>query len=256
MTNVQAKTGHIRYQSLSDKVTETLRDAIVRGDYNSGTKLTEENCAQEMGVSRACIREAFITLESEGLLQRKRNKCTEVLQLNDRDVRDIVELISAIEVLATKTCIARNTVPQQELLALATKIANLSRKRSIDVTNLVKADFDFHEMILQAAGNKKSLAVWYSLKSQMKMLQYRVLKSDQIAKVLDSAYDHEAIVKAMINRDIKEALALVRLHIGRSSGITRARITQKLDKVNANSPNTDANKPPTTRWPFSTRPGE
>ena len=54
-------------QTLSERVTETLRDWILHGHFKPGDKIEEVPIAERMGVSRTPVRAAFATLTNEGL---------------------------------------------------------------------------------------------------------------------------------------------------------------------------------------------
>ena len=54
--------------SLGVRVTERLRRAILDGEIELGDALSEDKLATTLGVSRSPVKEAFATLEQEGLL--------------------------------------------------------------------------------------------------------------------------------------------------------------------------------------------
>ena len=57
-----------RHQTLREKILETIREAILKGDLKPGEKVAEPELAERFGISRTPIREAFRQLESEGYL--------------------------------------------------------------------------------------------------------------------------------------------------------------------------------------------
>lgn len=64
-------------ESLAQKVTELLRESIIKGDIPPGTKLSmETELAEELNISRSTLRAALDRLMMEGLLIRKRGKGT------------------------------------------------------------------------------------------------------------------------------------------------------------------------------------
>ena len=85
-------------ENLSQRIAETLKKMIVEEHkYNYGEKLPNENeLSQELGVSRATLREAIKTLISNGVLVVKRGKGTYVSEQFDQyahelDVNDFMK---------------------------------------------------------------------------------------------------------------------------------------------------------------------
>ena len=64
----EIKFDKIERESVTDKVVAALRSRILSGDLSPGTRLIESQLASQLGVSRAPVREAFRTLEREGLV--------------------------------------------------------------------------------------------------------------------------------------------------------------------------------------------
>jgi GntR family transcriptional regulator of vanillate catabolism len=55
--------------SLQDTVLIQLRDLILRGTFEPGQRLAEQQLAERLGASRTPIRAALVTLEQEGLIE-------------------------------------------------------------------------------------------------------------------------------------------------------------------------------------------
>ena len=60
-----------RELSLKNQVSESLRHAILQGQFNIGNRVTEEEAAQYLGVSRTPVREALSALANDGILQER-----------------------------------------------------------------------------------------------------------------------------------------------------------------------------------------
>ena len=85
-------------QSLVDVLVERIEAAIVGGDLQPGSKLSEQGLAASLGVSRGPLREAIRRLEGRKLLERTPNIGVRVarLSLKEDDWND-VELAVANE---------------------------------------------------------------------------------------------------------------------------------------------------------------
>ena len=76
------------YIPLRDIVFKTLREAIVTGELKPGERLMEIKLANEMGVSRTPVREAFRQLELEGLITIIPNRGAYVTGIKVKDIQD------------------------------------------------------------------------------------------------------------------------------------------------------------------------
>ncbi len=86
-----------RHQTLREKILETIREAILKGDLKPGEKVAEPELAERFGISRTPIREAFRQLESEGYLTVIPRKGAVVAALSERDVQEFYAIKSILE---------------------------------------------------------------------------------------------------------------------------------------------------------------
>jgi DNA-binding GntR family transcriptional regulator len=75
--------------TLADRVHEALRELIIRGELAPGTKITESEIATQMGISITPVREAFLKLESVGLLITRPRAAAHVTKLSLDDLRQM-----------------------------------------------------------------------------------------------------------------------------------------------------------------------
>lgn len=203
----------VEFKSLGDRASDHIRDMIIQGKIPAGSRLPEETLASSLCVSRACVREAFMRLEAEGLIRRVRNRYTEVVTLADHDAEEIQTLRIAIECLAVETCIANRTLPLDEIKKRVDIMVSLNKVAEPDTKAIMEADFDFHESIVNASGNQRAIQFWNCLKSQMKMLLYAALENINTPLKFQSAESHRAIVDALEEGNCQEAIALIKTHI-------------------------------------------
>ncbi|MCE5197679.1 GntR family transcriptional regulator [bacterium] len=213
MKSTNLDVQELRYQSLGDKAADIIRDRIISGEYPPGTRLAEEIFADGMGVSRACVREAFMLLEAEGLVRRVRNKHTIVATFSKQDINEILVLRYAIEFVSSEKCIEQGIVP---LDALKEQLSKFNEAGS-DTRALMEADLDFHEIIVRACGNSRSLHIWNCLKSQMKMLLFAALGNEKNPVRLKGADIHSEIIEALAAGDKARTHALIKMHMDGSA---------------------------------------
>src|ERR1700751_4477893 len=87
-------------QSLVDVLAERIEAAIVSGDLQPGSKLSEQALAAQLGVSRGPLREAIRRLEGRKLLQRTPNIGVRVAGLSPSDLFEVLQIREALEGMA------------------------------------------------------------------------------------------------------------------------------------------------------------
>lgn len=104
------------YLPLRDVVFNTLRQEILTGKLKPGERLMEIHLANKLGVSRTPIREAIRKLELEGLVIMIPRRGAEVAQITWKNLKDVLEVRRALDVLAIELACDRMT--EEELLSL------------------------------------------------------------------------------------------------------------------------------------------
>ena len=102
--------------SLTDEIAAIVRDRILKGEYEIGEKIKENQIATELRVSRTPIREAFKLLENEGLIDYIPNRGCFAKGFTKQDVDDIYAVREALEMLAVERAVERIT--EEEVAAL------------------------------------------------------------------------------------------------------------------------------------------
>ena len=88
---------HVRDTSLGNLVRDEVLAAILRGEYEPGSRITEPMIARRLGVSRVPVREALRELEAMGLLESRKHAGMLVRQLSARETAELYELRSVID---------------------------------------------------------------------------------------------------------------------------------------------------------------
>ena len=161
--------GQIRNVKLRDEVVARIRAAIVAGKLMPGQRLTEEDLARDLGVSRSPVREALVQLEQAGLVVNPAARGTFVRTFTAREIRELFSLRGGIETMAAELALPRLT--EADLVRFE---QILDRKGDAyqhgDIPATVERDLEFHEAIVLAADHRLLLKVWTSLHDQLLML--------------------------------------------------------------------------------------
>ncbi|MBF6233750.1 GntR family transcriptional regulator [Nocardia farcinica] len=211
-----ARMGRMGFESESDRVTRQLRDQIVGGVRAPGSRLVERELAAELGVSRLPVREALRVLVAEGLVTARPRSWAVVREFTPADVADLLEVRSAVDVLAFRLAAQRATrAGLAELRAVLDE--EQAAARAGDAPRARRAAADFHETVTRLAGNDLLLELEATLRSRMRWLLGR---HDDLGLVAD---EHERLYAAIAARDTARAEALAVAHIETSRALAARR---------------------------------
>ena len=203
---------------LNDEVVELLRGRIYSGEYPPGTHLRQEQLADELGVSRTPLREAFRTLRREGLLQESRQG-VRVVSLDLDRVLAAYDVREVLEGLAARLAAARRTRALVEALERLVDTQERAVARG-DLQAYTEANVDFHARIWQAAGNEYILGQSHLLRMTAQLfVPVAVVPRTLAAEAVDG---HRTIVAAIAAGDEPLAEERARAHIRRTIALLGA----------------------------------
>jgi DNA-binding GntR family transcriptional regulator len=79
----------IAHKSMTEQVSEKLRSMILSRELAPGTRVTQADLAEMLGVSTMPIREALLRLGAEGLITASASRSFEVAAVTGRGIRDV-----------------------------------------------------------------------------------------------------------------------------------------------------------------------
>jgi len=139
---------------IGERVYQTLRRRLMVNHYEPGTHLREEIVAEELGVSRTPVRNAFQRLISEGLLSHEKTRGATVTGWRKSDTEDIFKLRILLEGHAAALAVHQITAEQFEKVVTA----NDQMRKAIEdnsndrIERIAQANQCFHEALLDASG--------------------------------------------------------------------------------------------------------
>jgi DNA-binding GntR family transcriptional regulator len=180
-----------------------LRAMILGNDLQPGANVLLEDLAIRLGVSRTPIREALIRLEQEGLVEIKPRHGMRVLPVSIDDMREIYQLLTALEALAARL-VAERGLLAIELRKLEIAVDQMDAALAADdLESWAKADTRFHELLVGYSGNHRLEAMVGGVVDQSQRVRRLTLKLRP--KPVNSNADHRAVVEAIRKRDAQAA---------------------------------------------------
>jgi DNA-binding GntR family transcriptional regulator len=194
----------------ADRLLDTLRLAIYRGELTPGQRLVEAEVAGRYHASRAAVREALALLTNEGLVLRERNRGARVRPVSLDEAVEIFEARAVLEGLcAAKAAAAITTREQRELKALSSPMTKAVRRNDIIVHN--QTSLRVHTKIQEIAKQATVSTMLDRLRYQSGRYQFHVALLP--GRPAQSCAEHIAIIEAVCSRDPDAAEAAMRDHL-------------------------------------------
>jgi DNA-binding GntR family transcriptional regulator len=198
-----------RPRSLTALVVDQLRDLIVTGRLALGEQLSENALAERLGVSRTPVREAFLRLEAERLVEVRPQRGTFVFRVDADEVREICELREILETGALRVAFAHD--PAALAAALAPLVEAASSAAFRDPAEYQPHDTAFHETLVAASRNGQLVEAYGLIAARVMALRYRFMATP--AQVEGSRAQHAEVLRLVRAGDAAGAEAALRHHV-------------------------------------------
>ena len=190
--------------SLVEATTRKLRDEILSGTLEPGTRLIEEQICQRFSISRAPLREALRLLVQQGLVEHLPRRGARVTVWSEEDIRQLFEIRAVLERYAVTTALPLSAAPGVDPLAEVRDRLDQMRLAESAADELARDDAHraFHAAIVALAGNRQlDLAMEPILvKLQRPMAINRRLEANLVGPG-EGLRRHEALLVALETND-------------------------------------------------------
>lgn len=195
---------------MADSVFEELNRQILTLVLAPGTKLSEVDVAQALGVSRQPVRDAFYRLSKLGFLTIRPQRATVVSLISERSVKQARFMRTAIELETVRTaCALLSDKDFDSLTAILDEQEGAVKAREAE--RFHRLDDQFHREICERSGHGY---VWDTIrenKAHMDRVRYLSLSFNS-----EYAYnEHRDILAAIKSRNEEAATAALRKHLTR-----------------------------------------
>lgn len=193
-------------------VADVVRAAIMRGEYPPGTRIRQEELAEEAGASRVPVREALRVLEAEGLVTLVANTGAWVSSLSLSECQEIYRVRERVEPLLLRMSgPGLSGAALDGLDALAERMA-----ASADAETFLELDREFHLLTYSGTETVVLTELVHRLwnRTQAYRRVYTGLMDDRARRTVHD--EHRLIVGALRDHDIDTAESLLAGHIRRT----------------------------------------
>ncbi|QNS03666.1 GntR family transcriptional regulator [Streptomyces xanthii] len=207
-------------------VCTAIRDDIVAGVYERGSRLTEELLARRYGVSRVPVREALRTLEAEGFVVTRRHAGACVAEPTEREAADLLEIRMLLEPLGAARAAQRRTDAHLKVLRGLVRLGQ-ERSKEGGGEDLRPLGAWFHETLAQASASPGLITLLTQVRHKIAWM-YAVEIPE---RPVESWAEHGAVVDAVARRDVERARTLTAAHIARETTVHRLRVPRAGERV-------------------------
>jgi DNA-binding GntR family transcriptional regulator len=189
-------------------ISRVLREEILTGRLQAGSRLTEAELSSRFGVGRGLVREAVQKLSTQGLLISRPNRGAVVAPEAPREIRNlIIPIRRTVELYAL-----RLVFDDLDAADFAAWDEILGRMRDAcaraDYHAIAEADLAFHRRLLERAGQPDLIVIWETLVGRIRSHFRRTQKLS--ADAMEIYEEHRAIVDSFRGRDLAAAVRLLK----------------------------------------------
>jgi DNA-binding GntR family transcriptional regulator len=188
--------------STVDRVEQWVREGLIRGDYQPGAWLRQDDIAAELGVSKIPVREALQRLAAASLVTFEPNRGAMIRPLTAADAEEIFRLRVAVELELLRRAIGRHTIVDLATAELALTSSSGS---------LTEANWRFHRALYAAADWPRAFAMVETLHAAV--APYVLLYTASLGGAAHSAAEHDGLLDACRAADARSAVRVLRAHI-------------------------------------------
>lgn len=200
----------VQVNSTQEMVYRTLRDEILMMELKPGTVITTQDTATRLNVSRTPVREAFLRLQRENLLEISPQKATMVTLIDLKWVYQEMFIRKALEIENLKKFIsvATETTILTMQLNVAQQVDAMNEKRYEDYVEL---DNQFHQIGFNETEEFLGLDIVRQMNGHYDRIRLLTAWKESIA--LNAIKEHKQLIQYVKDKDLEKAQELMRTHL-------------------------------------------
>jgi DNA-binding GntR family transcriptional regulator len=206
-SSINTELSLVKHQSLTDLIGREIENLIFTGKLNAGDRINEKQLADQLGVSRAPIREATRALQPLGLVEIIKNRGVFVRSVNLKQVVDIFNIRVRLAGLAASQAARHMNEAAENALSDLMDQMDVTR----DAEQYLELNLEYHRQIFNLSGNERLAALDTSLGKEIRLFRARGLRAG--GGLLISNQEHRGISAALSDRNPELAGRLFEQHV-------------------------------------------
>ena len=199
-------------------IVERLREDILTGRLQPGSRLIESDLTARFAVSRGPVREALRRLSADGLIEHWPHRGAIVRRLTEREIRELFLIRIEMEALAARLAAAADAPDRRDRFAASIEPINSDSPRN--PCDYLKENAAFHDAVMVLADNLELRELAGRLQLPLIMAQVGDVLTPPVLEA--SVREHRGIAKAILERDPAAASARMREHLERAAALALA----------------------------------
>ncbi len=187
-----------------------VREMILSGSMRSGERLNEVALAQSLGISRGPLREAIQRLVAQGLLRVVSHRGTFVRTFERREVEELYDLRTALEMYVVRLVCARAS--DEDIEALYSLVGEAEATISSGQDAGYPSDPDLHSRLVELSGNAVVAKAMTDVQRQIALARWA--SATNPARAREALLEHQDLLVAIVARDEDAAALMMRRHLG------------------------------------------
>ncbi len=191
----------LNLQPLREQIYHYFRREMQEGDLLPGSTIDLNRISQELGVSKTPLRDAVIQLEARGFVTILPRRGVRVNVLTLRDVKNIYEVLGALEtsvVLSVFDRLSQDRLERMELINTEYREASVKG----DYDQIYRLNLAFHDTFLELSNNSEIRNLTVPLKQRLYDFPRRAYLSEW---ELRNAEEHAQFIQAIRSSNIDAA---------------------------------------------------
>lgn len=195
---------------IADSIRERIEQMIVTGEFADGERLDEVKLAEQFGVSRTPLREAFQSLAASGLLTLEARRGAFIRHPDFVELVEMFEVMAEIEAMCGFRAARHVTESQMAAIGLTIEACEAAIEQG-DFDEYYRENEKFHHLLYEASGNRFLAREAARLHKRLK--PYRRLQLRANGRMPQSMREHRAVFAALERNDSKATAAALRQHV-------------------------------------------
>ncbi|MGE0697857.1 MAG: GntR family transcriptional regulator [Hyphomicrobiaceae bacterium] len=219
--------------ALVDQVHDRLLAAVIDGTLAPGQRVTQDDLAGMLGVSRQPVSHAIQVLRRRGLLVDAGKRGVAVAPIDGARIRDLYQVRSSLDGLAAELAAGRcatGDATRSEIAALRAALDAGGREAATaspaSLALLVDADVAFHSALYRLSGNTAIVETVAEQWPHFRRSMRQVLEGTDIVRRVWR--EHAAILAAVVAGSAAEAGQLARAHAANAATDTVHRLAKTI----------------------------
>lgn len=194
----------IQISLVRTKVYDLLKEEILNGEIKLGQKLNVRELAEELGISPTPVRDALLTLSSDGLVRVVPRVGFFVMEINERYVSEVTESRTMVEAFCLDKYF-NNVRNSSEILKIKEEVKKVTMTKDRKLFD--DSDKRLHMMIVKSSSNKTIIGFYEKLWDKIDLVRHLN------RRYLESNEEHSLIIDSILAGKKEDAIDFLLRHL-------------------------------------------